>query len=131
MNDTLSIRYTTRKGKLPRLPFLRMKDAVLGASYELSVASVGRDRMKTLNRGYRGKNYATDILSFPISKTSGEIILYLPAAYAKAKKQGVRGADYLGFLFIHGLLHLAGHGHGRIMEREEKALCARFGFRVA
>jgi probable rRNA maturation factor len=125
-DDTLLIRYTT-KGRLPSLPFALMKQAVLGKSYELSVAVVGATRMRAANRQYRGKDSVTDILSFPFDKTSGEILLNIPKANQKARLVPTNGRTYLGYLFIHGLLHLKGHDHGSIMNREEKKLCRRFG----
>lgn len=116
--EKLSIAYTV-KGRLPRLPFTDMKDAVLGKSYSLSVAVVGKDRMRKLNLAYRGKDYATDILSFPIGENSGEIILNPDKVREKSKLHERTYENYLGLLFIHGLVHLKGFSHGSTMEREE------------
>ena len=60
----------------------------------------------------------SNVLSFPLSKTSGEILI----CKAAAKPYTVE------FLFIHGLLHLKGLKHGAIMEGEESRLLKRFGF---
>lgn len=116
----------TEKGKLPRLPFRQMKEKVLGRSYELSLVFVGPNRIRTLNRIYRRKNKATDILSFPLAKTSGEIFICLNQAKSQAKKIPRKINDYVAFLFIHGLLHLKGLDHGSRMEREEKAIFQYF-----
>lgn len=121
----LSIQSTV-KGKLPSLPFLHMKEAVLGADYELSLVFVGRCRMRTLNRTYRNIDRATDILSFPLDKKSGEIFLYADKARAYAKKFDRTPDEHLAFLFIHGLLHLKGLDHGSRMEREEKKFSSFF-----
>ena len=125
MRKGFELTYAT-KGRLPRLPFERMKNAVLGTTYELSVAVVGNARMKALNNTYRKKKYVTDILSFELSPRSGEILLNIPAAEKKARENGLNRRDYFGFLFIHGLLHLKGRHHGSIMEREEKKFCKKF-----
>ncbi len=55
------------------LPFEKIKDDILGKKYELSIVLVGKKRGRTLNKKYRNKDYATDVLSFEISKNSGEI----------------------------------------------------------
>ncbi len=112
---------TLKKGKLPSLPFLRIKEKVLGKGYELSLVFVGKKRMRTLNRIYRQKDYATDILSFPNTKDSGEIFICLEKVAIKAKDFERSTIDHVAFLFIHGLLHLKGRNHGTIMEREEQS----------
>src|SRR4051812_36300373 len=103
-NHSLNIRNTT-KGKLPSLPFVQMKDKVLGQDYELSVAIVGEQKIRSLNRMYRDKDTATDILSFPLTKKSGEIFICIPQANKKSKLHDRTSKNYLAFLFIHGLLH--------------------------
>ncbi|MSR70526.1 hypothetical protein EXS62_00595 [Candidatus Kaiserbacteria bacterium] len=60
----------------------------------------------------------SNVLAFPLSKTSGEILI----CKAAAKPYSV------GFLFIHATLHLKGLRHGATMEREEDRLLKRFGF---
>jgi len=103
-----------------------MKTRILGKRYELSVVSVPARRMRELNRRYRGKDSATDILSFPYGTRSGEIIFHLPTVRARAKTYALGPADYLAFLFIHGCLHLKGEKHGRIMEKLEDRWCRVF-----
>jgi len=68
------------KDKLPRLPFLRMKEDILGTHYELSLACVSPAESKRLNRVYRKKNRSTNVLSFSLSKNHGEIIFDLKQA---------------------------------------------------
>lgn len=108
-------------------PFAAMKDAVLGKSYELSLVFVSRAEMRRLNRLYRGKDASTDTLSFPLSKTSGEIFMNIEEARKEAKKFGRNPKNFLAFLFIHGLAHLKGMRHGSRMESFERKYCARFG----
>lgn len=124
-----SVIYTT-KGKLPRLPLLRIKDAVLGKHYELSLASVNSKTSQRLNKTHRGKDKPTNVLSFPLSKNSGEIIFDLRQAAKDAPSFGVDPRAFIARLFIHACLHLKGFSHGGTMERKERDYCARFGFRM-
>ncbi len=117
-------------GKLPRLPFSRLKDAILGPAYELSVASVSASVSQKLNAHYRGKNNPTNILSFPLTKKSGELILHLPTARKEYKKFGMTYDDFLLYLVIHGMLHLKGMEHGGIMERAERKFGVLFGIEI-
>ncbi len=115
------------KGKLPRLPFSALKKEVLGSRYELSVAFVGTAESKRLNKLYRGKNKPANILSFPLGKKEGEIIICPKEARKDAPKFGRDYKAFLSFLFIHGLFHLKGFRHGSTMEKKEAAVRRRFG----
>lgn len=128
--DTFSITNGTRSS-LPRVPFSQIKEKILGKRYELSLTFIGDARMCTLNKKYRKKNTTTDILSFPLSKTSGEIFISTNAAEKKARQFEMNSRDYLTFLFIHGLLHLKGHAHGRTMDRLEDSWSKHFGVTVS
>lgn len=110
----------TTKGKLPRLPFAKMADAVLGKEYDCSLVIVGSKKSQELNREYRGKDNPTNILSFPLDKNEGEIFLDLKKARADAVNFDRSYTNFIGFLFIHGLLHLKGLDHGAKMENAEK-----------
>ena len=74
--------------------------------------------MRAVTLRTKRKNHVSNVLSFPLSPTSGEILI----CKAAAKPFSVE------FLFIHGLLHLKELKHGAIMEREEDRLLKRFGF---
>ena len=113
---------------LPRVPFSKMKDAVLGTEYELSVAFVTPQKMREFNRAHRRKDMPTDILSFPLSKASGEIFLCMTEVAKKAALFGMTTRQYLGYVFIHGLLHLEGCDHGRTMSVLERKFCRALGF---
>jgi probable rRNA maturation factor len=116
------------KGKLERLPFARMKEAILGTRYELSIAIVGNTLSKKLNRTYRGKDKPTNVLSFPLSKNSGELILTPSVIAREAPKFGVSVRVMTAYLVIHGMLHLKGLDHGSTMESRERQLLMKFGF---
>lgn len=117
--ESFSIKNNT-KATLPRLPFLDIKNHILGKKYVLSTVFVGEALSKKLNYKYRQKNKPTNVLSFPLSKTEGEIFLNLKRAKMEAPKFGDSYTNFVGFLFIHGLLHLKGMDHGSRMEQAEK-----------
>lgn len=121
----ISFIYKT-KGKLPRLPFANMKNEILGEDYELTIVSATNNLSKKLNNEYRQKNYPTNILSFPLSKKEGEIILDLKTIKKEAPSFNMSYTNFLGFLVIHGMLHLKGMEHGSTMERQEKKWCKKF-----
>ena len=114
--------HTEQKPRISRALLLPVKDAVLGKHYELSVAFVGAAEMRRLNRTYRGKDTSTDILSFPLSKDSGEIVFSPADIRSQAPLFGREVKNFLLFLFIHGLLHLKGMRHGSRMEHEEEKI---------
>ena len=118
--------FNETKAKMPRLAFLRMKNAVLGKKYELSVAVVDSNKIRELNRRWRDKDMATDILSFPLSETEGEIYINPAFARIEAKKFDRSYDNFVLFLFIHGLVHLKGYDHGVIMESIEKKFRKKF-----
>lgn len=126
-DNTLSITQNGRKGKLPRLPFLNMKNEVLGPAYELSLVFTTPEHTHELNKTHRGKDYPTDILSFPLSENSGEIFIDMETAKTEAAKFGRELENFIGFLFIHGLFHLKGLDHGSTMEKAEKEVREVFG----
>lgn len=125
MQDNFSITNKT-KGKLPSLPFLEMKEEVLGKGYDLSLVFIGIVRSRTLSKNYRKEDKVSNILSFPIDRKSGEIFITPLVAKREAKKIERTPRQHIGFLFIHGLLHLKGCSHGSKMESKEKALFKRF-----
>jgi len=110
------------------LPFASMKEAVLGENYELSLVFAPKNTLRELNRTHRGKDVATDILSFPLSNSAGEIFINLDEAKKEAKKFDRKFENFVGFLFIHGLVHLKGYAHGSRMEAQEKKF--RRGFNI-
>lgn len=119
MKENVSIRNTT-KGKLPRLPFVDIKNAILGEKYELSIVFCGNNLSRRLNRTYRGKDKPTNVLSFPLSKKTGEIVIDLTRSKKEAPQFNEKFPNFIGFLFIHGLLHLKGLDHGSTMESKEQ-----------
>lgn len=105
----------------------RLAKAILGdvgeASAELGIMFVGDQRMRGLNRRYRGKDCTTDVLAFAMREAPnssagllGDVVIAVPTAVRQAK-QGQRSLEEeLIVLLIHGILHLCGYDH----ERSEK-----------
>lgn len=84
--------------------------------------------IKTINRSFRNKNKATDVISFPPDnegipgsagiKSAGEIYISLDRAAAQAEKYGVAFKDEVNRLLAHGILHLAGYDHEISLQEE-------------
>lgn len=108
--------------------FGAIKTYVLGKKYDLSVAFLTPNAMRAVARKTKHTDVASNVLAFPLTKTSGEILLCRETAKAQAPKFGMSQRAFLHYLFIHGLLHIKGHRHGATMEHEEKRVLARFGF---
>ncbi len=102
--------------------FTKLKNKVLGEAYDLSFAFVGPTAMraamkyKKLSPNKLSKTDTSNVLAFPLSKNSGEILICKSAA----KPYTVE------YLFIHGLLHIKGHEHSDTMERAEQRLLVHF-----
>lgn len=101
----------------------------------VTVALVGERRMASLNRRYKGRSGAAEILTFPCGDGPGpaaetplgEICLCWASLVRGARGRGVSRRAYAARLVAHGLLHLAGHRHStaaeeRRMERAERRL---------
>jgi len=114
------------KSKPPRLPFCEIKNFVLGEEYEISLVFIGDIRSRKLNNQYREKDKPTNILTFPLDEASGEIFINLHCAKSEAPKFELSPKNFVGLLFIHGLLHLKGFAHGSTMENEERRIQKKF-----
>jgi ssRNA-specific RNase YbeY (16S rRNA maturation enzyme) len=101
--------------------YTKIKELVLGKKYELSFAFVTPVQMRRAMK-YKKEpaKKLSNVLAFPLSKTSGEILICKQAAKPYS----------LPYLFIHGCLHLKGLKHSATMERTELRLVKKFGFSV-
>ena len=107
-----------------------VKAAPATARGEVTIALVSDARMRTLNRTYRNKDYATDVLSFPArvkprgkspgvspdggqlgQRFLGDIVIAAGVAARQAEEAGHPAATELKVLALHGLLHLLGYDH--------------------
>ena len=90
----------------------------IGLSGEITVLLTGNDDMRTLNRKFRKKNKATDVLSFPLAgvqngNRAGDIAISTEIARRQARRLRHTLEQELKILLLHGLLHLAGYDHER------------------
>jgi probable rRNA maturation factor len=83
--------------------------------------------MHAINLKHRGKDKPTNILSFPLDKNSGQIFICPSYSKKEAPDFDRTFSNYLGFLFIHGVIHLKGFDHGSTMENEERKIRTQFG----
>jgi probable rRNA maturation factor len=111
---------------MPDNLFHEIKKAVLGSKYDLSLVFISAKKIQNLNKTYRKINKPTDILSFPLSKTSGEMFICLSETKKMAKEFERPYENFLYFLFIHGCVHLKGYDHGSKMEKLEEKFRRKF-----
>ncbi|MBE3570874.1 MAG: rRNA maturation RNase YbeY [Bacillales bacterium] len=105
---------------------------------EVSVTFVDNNRIQEMNRDYRNKDQPTDVISFALEETDeeeveiigadmprvlGDIIISVPKAHEQAHEYGHSFQRELGFLAVHGFLHLLGYDH--MTEEEEKVMFSR------
>ncbi|HVT75185.1 MAG TPA: rRNA maturation RNase YbeY [Candidatus Paceibacterota bacterium] len=119
------------KGTLPRvpssIPFARMKDAVLGADYDLSLAFVGDEESREISLRTKNKDYIPNVLSFELGHDAGEIFINPLEAKRQAPEFDRTSTNMIAYLFIHALCHLKGMDHGATMERTEARFRKEFG----
>lgn len=114
---------------------LAILDLVGRKNTELSLALIGDREMQQLNAQYRGKDYPTDVLSFPVETSValspqllGDVIISVDKASAQARERRRPLDDEMITLLVHGIVHLLGYDHerstqdARIMTRLEKKI---------
>lgn len=95
----------------------------LKGEYEVSVLVTESERVRELNRDYRGKDATTDVLSFPLfdevgtPRQLGDIVLNRDRVYSQAKEYGHSYERELAFLTVHSMLHLMGYDHEEESDR--------------
>ena len=112
---------------------------------DLAIRVVGTKEGRALNRHYRGKDYATNVLSFPADIAEGvklpkgvrmpllgDLVLCAPVIAREAREQKKPLADHYAHLTVHGTLHLLGWDHeheqdAECMERLEREILAGLG----
>lgn len=128
------------KIRLPHIPWRKIKEAVTGKKYSVSVAVVSDKETRRIRRILRlredtakkfPKSHTLNVLSFPFGKNEGEVVLNVDAIKKEAKKLKQPFKERLLYLYIHGLLHLKGYDHEKKksaekMGKEEKRFLNRF-----
>ena len=124
MPTTLDIRNFT-KSPVPKFPYQDALAATL-PGWDMSLAFAGSTRAQSMNVRLRGKDYVPNVLSYESGPKSGEIVICLEEAKKQAPEYDMAYTQFVGFLFIHGCLHLKGELHGATMDRKERLLLKRF-----
>lgn len=120
--------------------FVEQAQAAVKLRGDVSVLLTGDRQIRRWNRDFRGKNKATDVLSFPAmpldgvpSAMAGDLAISVETADAQAKEQGHALAEELKVLVLHGILHLAGYDHETddgTMARVERRLRTKLGLKA-
>lgn len=105
--------------------FSRIKNDILGKQYSLSIAYISEKKSREINKKYRKKDRATNVLSFVLRKNEGELVLCKAVIKKEAKNSDQTFEKWLSFLVVHGMLHLKGFKHGSKMEKAEKQYLSR------
>jgi probable rRNA maturation factor len=132
----LAVQYATRRRGLPsRTQVRRWARAALERSARVTVRLVGTGEARALNRSFRGRDYATNVLTFVMRDRplEGDLALCAPVIAREARAQRKSAAAHYAHLVVHGVLHLQGYDHesgadARVMERRESSIVARLGY---
>ena len=119
-----------------RADFVRWARAALVGGGEIAIRLVEADEGQALNKEYRGKDYATNVLSFPYDTdpvVSGDLVICPSVVAREASEQGKPLAAHYAHLTVHGMLHLQGWDHendddAQAMETEETEILAAMGY---
>ncbi|HUX25103.1 MAG TPA: rRNA maturation RNase YbeY [Burkholderiales bacterium] len=137
---TLTVQTAVNSPGLPtKAELRRWLAASLGQDAAITVRFVGTAEGRTLNRSYRKRDYATNVLSFGYGASgrpqvlAGDIVLCVPVLRGEARAQGKALRAHVAHLAVHGALHLQGHDHqtpraAARMEGLEKKILAQLGF---
>lgn len=135
---SLSLQFAdaSHRALLPRHKVSRWMRAALEAPAEIAVRIVDADEGQTLNRDYRGKDYATNVLTFDYARepvVHADLVLCAPVVEREAHEQGKTIAAHYAHLLVHGTLHAQGYDHervrdARVMEAREREILAALGF---
>jgi len=132
----LRVQRASRAAHVPGDALLRRwAGAALSREASVTVRYVAETEGRRLNRDFRGKDYATNVLTFVYGgrPLAGDIVICAPVVAREAREQGKDVRAHHAHLLVHGLLHLQGHEHegdaeARAMERRERAILRRLGF---
>jgi probable rRNA maturation factor len=134
----LSVQYPGGSRGAPGRPEVRRwVRASCAIPAEVAVRFVGSDEGQSLNRAYRGKDYATNVLSFPYEsgdRVCGDLVLCREVVEREAREQGKQAEAHYAHMVVHGMLHLQGHDHetgsadAERMEALEREILAALGY---
>ena len=124
------------RARVPRHRVQRWLRAALERDAELTVRVVDAEEGRELNRSFRGKDYATNVLTFDYEREPlvlADLVLCAPVLQAEAEAAGIALEAHYAHLLVHGALHAQGYDHqrareARAMEARESLLLRRLGF---
>lgn len=128
----------THRAALPRHKVIRCIRHALDADAEITVRIVDAEEGQALNRDYRGKDYATNVLTFDYATeplVMADLVLCAPVVAAEAKQLRKPLADHYAHLLVHGTLHAQGWDHetgeadAEAMEAREIEILAGLGLK--
>lgn len=135
---SLSVQYVCKDEDLPSRPRIRRwVKAALERSAEVTIRFVDTEEGQALNKDYRHKDYATNVLSFPYETdpvVMGDLVVCLPVVQREAQEQGKPVDTHFAHMIVHGILHLHGYDHetsqedADAMESKERTILARLGY---
>jgi probable rRNA maturation factor len=135
---SLSLQFAdaTHRDLLPRRLVTRCLRAALEADAEITVRVVGADEGRALNRDYRGRDYATNVLTFDYVREPvvvADLVLCAPVVADEAQAQRLPLEAHYAHLLVHGALHAQGWDHERddeaaAMEARETQVLAALGY---
>ena len=133
---SLTVQYAHGDARLPSRPQLRRwVSAALERPAQVTIRFVDADEGRALNREFRGKDYATNVLTFSYEEKPlvGDLVICTPVVLREAKEQRKDCGAHFAHLVVHGMLHLQGYEHekgerlAQRMEAREREVLARFG----
>lgn len=124
------------KGVPKRYQFMRWVKAAIRIDTEVNIRIVDEDEGQMLNHTYRGKDYPTNVLTFPLlddPHLMGDIIICAPVVAKEAKQQNKPLEAHFAHLTVHGTLHLHGYDHlkdkqAQLMESIEVSTLQDLGY---
>jgi len=134
---SLAVQYAVSARGLPsRAQFRKWVRAALEHDTAITIRLVGLREGRTLNRDFRKKDYATNVLTFVLSAEApfeGDVALCAPVVAREARLQQKALAAHYAHLTVHGTLHLQGYDHelradARVMEQRETQILAKMGY---
>lgn len=132
---SLSVQYACNGDALPsRAQVRRWALAAAETPVQVTVRFVDAAEGQRLNREFRGKDYATNVLSFCYEENPvvGDLVLCVPVVLREAGEQGKPATAHFAHMVVHGMLHLQGYDHeagkrdAQRMEAKEREILARF-----
>jgi probable rRNA maturation factor len=106
--NKVSIQYAVPRRGVPGAAFLRRWARV---PFPVTLRIVGAREARGLNRTYRNKDHATNVLTFRYGERGGDIVLCHPVIRREARAQGKSLSAHYAHLVVHGCLHLRGYDH--------------------